>query len=60
MDHEIMRLEKERTIINEAKWKAHYAYLAAQDQRTKMLVHFDNLQREKDDEAQFVQEARRQ
>lgn len=53
MNHEILRLDKERSIIDEAKKKAHYAYLAASDQRTQMRMHYEKIQMERDEEVKY-------
>ena len=50
MNHEMARLEKERAIVQAKKDEAERAYYSAQQQRTDMMMHFNRMQDERDQE----------
>ena len=59
MHQEIIRLHKEREIIAAKKQEAERAYIIAEEQRTRMRRHFEDLQTQKEAEAQFSSNLRR-
>lgn len=59
MNHEIMRLYKEREIIAAKKNEAQSAYYAAEAQRTQMRLHFERMQSQNDEDRAFNESFRK-